>query len=245
MRNIKLTIQYDGTRYNGWQKQTNTPNTIQGKLNDVISSICNEKIQLIGSGRTDAGVHAYNQIANFQTDSQIALESLKDSINNTLESDICLKKIEEVNDRFHARYNTTGKKYLYRINNHKDINVFERKYCYHIPEPLDIKKMKTASDYFIGTHDFKAFTSDKRTKKSTIKTIYSIDIRENNGMLEILFHGNSFLYNMVRIITGTLIEVGQNKMSVSQVREILECKDRTKAGFTVPPHGLFLKDVLY
>ncbi len=245
MKNIKLVIEYDGTRYNGWQKQINTQNTIQGKLTDILSSICEEEIQLIGSGRTDAGVHAYNQVANFQTNTKLPLEVLKKTINEKLEKDICVKKIEAVDPRFHSRYNAESKKYLYRIWTKEDINVFERKYSYHISEKLDIEKMKKAAECFIGTYDFKGFTSDKRTKKSTVKTIYSIELTVNNGLLEILYHGDSFLYNMVRIITGTLIEIGLGKMQISQISEIFESKDRTKAGFTVPPHGLFLKDVLY
>lgn len=245
MRNIKLTISYDGTRYNGWQKQGNTPNTIQGKLNSILSSICREDIDLIGSGRTDAGVHAYNQIANFKTNAIIPLETLKAAINERLENDVCVKDATLAAPRFHARYNALGKKYLYRIWNHNDVSVFERKYSCHVREALDIEVMKTAAELFVGTHDFKAFTSDKRTKKSTVKEIYSIDITKNGDMLEILYHGNAFLYNMVRIMTGSLIEAGLSKIESGAVKEILERGDRAMAGHTAPPHGLFLKEVIF
>jgi tRNA pseudouridine38-40 synthase len=245
LRNIKITIEYDGSRYNGWQKQANTENTIQGKLNKILSTICNEDIEIIGSGRTDAGVHANNQIANFKTSSSNSVELLKELANQNLENDICIKEVKEVDQRFHSRYNAVSKKYIYRIWNNKDINVFERKYSYHIIDYLNIEKMKIAANHFIGKHDFKAFTSDKRTKKSTIKTIHTIDILYNNGMLELVFHGNSFLYNMVRIMTGTLIEVGLGRISTDEISIILENKDREKSGYTAPPHGLFLNTVFF
>jgi len=245
MRNIKMTLAYDGTRYNGWQKQGNTVNTIQGKLTDILSEICDEEIELIGSGRTDAGVHAYNQVANFKTMATFSLEDLKKNINKKLESDICIKTAEEVDLRFHSRYNAVSKKYLYYIWNHVDINVFERKYSCHICTALNINKMKEAADLFIGTHDFRGFSSDSRTKKSTVRTIYSIEITNNNGMLEILFHGNSFLYNMVRIITGTLIEVGLGLTDIIVIKDIFQNKKRQAAGYKVPPHGLFLNEVIY
>lgn len=200
---------------------------------------------MIGSGRTDAGVHAYNQVANFKTDSDILPEVLKDAINEKLERDICVKEAVIADPRFHARYNAVGKEYLYRIWNHEDVNVFERKYSYHIKESLDMKIMRQAAAVLTGTHDFKGFTSDKRTKKSTVKEIYAINITKNDGMLEILYYGNGFLYNMVRIMTGTLIEAGLGKVNEGAVKEILANGDRAVAGHTAPPHGLFLKKVMY
>lgn len=245
MRNIKLEITYDGTRYKGWQSQTNTDNTIQGILTKELSALCKEPIELIGSGRTDVGVHAYSQIANFHTNSGVALNELKKAVNDKLNNDICITKLNEADPRFHARYNAVGKKYRYRIWNHEEINVFERKYSYHLPTALNINKINEAAKYLLGTHNFKGFSSDKRTKKSTIKTLYIVEVTNHEGMTEFLFHGNAFLYNMVRIMSGTLIEIGLGLKPVSVVPEILESKDRSKAGFTAPPQGLFLQEVLY
>lgn len=245
MRNIKMILEYDGTRYNGWQKQNNTENTIQGKLNEIISKLLEEDVEIIGSGRTDAGVHAYGQVANFKTKSTIDLKTLLKNCNKTLSNDISIKEMAEADERFHARYNAVSKKYIYRIWNHEQANVFERKYSAHHPGKLDIAQMKEAAELLVGEHDFKAFSSDKRNKKSTMKKIYTLEITKADNMIQIECHGNSFLYNMVRIIAGTLIEVGSGKRKVQSIKEILESKDRQTAGFTALPNGLFLQEVCY
>ncbi|PRR75915.1 tRNA pseudouridine synthase A [Clostridium thermopalmarium DSM 5974] len=174
MRNIKLTIQYDGTKYKGWQRLGNENNTIQGKIEKVLGKITGENIELIGSGRTDAGVHAYNQIANFKTNSNISNEKLLEDCYKFLPLDIVIKKAEDVDDRFHARYNALEKIYTYKIYNDSTHDVFKRKYSYHVKEELNIEKMRESAFVFIGKHDFKSFTALKSKKKSTVREIYSI-----------------------------------------------------------------------
>jgi tRNA pseudouridine38-40 synthase len=245
MQNIKLTIQYDGTRYNGWQKQGNTANTIQGLLTSAISEVCGESVELTGASRTDAGVHAYAQVANFHTNAEISTEAVKAALNMRLSGDIRVTEAVSASPRFHARYNASSKKYLYRVWNRPDANVFERKYSHHIQERLDIALMRSAAELLTGTHDFKGFSSDKRGKKSTVRTIYAVDITETDGMIHVQYHGDSFLYNMVRIMTGTLIEMGLNRRLPSMITEVFTIAKRDAAGYTVPPMGLFLTEVLY
>ncbi|MFU0823989.1 tRNA pseudouridine(38-40) synthase TruA [Clostridium sp.] len=245
MRNIKLTIQYDGTKYKGWQKLGNENNTIQGKIEKVLTKITGENIELIGSGRTDAGVHAYNQIANFKTNSNISNEKLLEDCYKFLPLDIVIKNAEDVNDRFHARYNALEKIYTYKIYNDSTHDVFKRKYSYHVKEELNIEKMREAALVFIGRHDFKSFTALKSKKKSTIREIYSIDIIKNNADIDIVFRGNGFLYKMVRILTGTLVDAGLDKITPEDIKNIMEQKDRSIAPPTAPAHGLFLSEVIY
>jgi len=245
MNNYKLTIQYDGSRYDGWQKQGNTDNTIQGKLEKVLAKLTDEKIEIIGAGRTDAGVHAKNQVANFKCNKNYKPEEILDYINEYLPEDIAVSNVEAVQMRFHARLNVTAKKYLYRINNSNVSNVFERKYTYKYTEYLDIEAMKTAADYLIGEHDFKSFCSNGRLKKSTVRTIYDIKISKINNEIQILFYGNGFLYNMIRIMVGTLLEVGCGKRNPEEMLVILEHKKREMAGYTVPPYGLTLMEIEY
>ena len=213
MRNIKMTIRYDGSRYKGFQRLKDNNMTIQGKIEDVLSKIVNENIEIIGSGRTDMGVHAYGQVANFKTNSNLSIEKMKSYLYEYLPEDIVITNIEEVSERFHSRYNAKSKVYLYKIYNNKFHDPFLRKYTTHIAKNLDIELMKEASKYFIGEHDFTSFASSKSKKKSNVRTIYSINIIENNGLIEIYFEGNGFLYNMVRIMTGALIDVDQKKMT--------------------------------
>lgn len=245
MRNIKLSIQYDGTRYDGWQKQGNTEKTIQGKIEAVLSQILNENIEINGSGRTDSGVHAYNQTANFHTKGSIGLEELIKKANTNLPNDIVIISAESVKTDFHARLNAKGKKYLYRIWNSNFNNPFLDRYCIHVIENLDINAMKAASEHLIGEHDFTSFTTLKGKKKSKVRTIYSIDFNTDKELIEIMFHGNGFLYNMVRIICGTLIDAGLGKISPDEVNQILNKKDRRFAGYTAPAKGLFLYEVEY
>ncbi len=245
MRNYKLTIEYDGSRYNGWQRLGNTENTIQFKIENVLSLMTGEEIKIIGSGRTDAGVHAFNQIANFKTYCTKSPLEIENYCNQYLPQDIVIKKVTEVDERFHARYNAVSKIYLYRIWNQQTPTAFKRKYSYHIPHQLDIQAMRQAANYFVGEHDFKAFSSAKSKKKSSVRTIYSINLNVNGPELDIYFHGNGFLYNMVRIMTGTLIEIGEHKQKPQNIEDILQERSREEAGVTAPAQALFLYDVFY
>ena len=245
MRNIKLTIQYDGSRYKGFQRLKDNDNTIQGKIEDVLTRMTEEKIEIIGSGRTDMGVHAYKQVANFKTNSNLSVEKMNDYLYKYLPEDIVIKDICEVDDRFHARYNAKGKVYLYKINNTKHHDVFLRKYTTHIEKSLDIEAMKEASKYLIGEHDFTSFASSKSKKKSNVREIYSITINKNKEVIDIFVEGNGFLYNMVRIIVGALIDVGLHRKSPEDIKEMLERKDRSQASDTAPAKGLYLYSVRY
>lgn len=245
MRNIKLTIRYDGSRYKGFQRLKDNDMTIQGKIEDVLSKMTNEQIEIIGSGRTDMGVHAYGQVANFKTNSNLSTDKIKTYLYEYLPEDIVITNVEEVDERFHSRYNAKSKVYLYKINNSKIHDPFSRKYATHIPKKLDIELMKEASKYFIGEHDFTSFASSKSKKKSNVRTINSITINENNGLIEIYFEGNGFLYNMVRIMVGALIDVGHRKIEPKDIEMMLESKDRTKSSDTAPAKGLYLYKVSY
>lgn len=245
MRNIKLIIEYDGSRYRGWQKQKESDITIQGKIEDVLSRMTGENIEINGSGRTDAGVHALNQVANFKTNTSMALNEIADYCYKYLPEDIVVKSVIDASEMFHSRYNAIRKTYLYRICYRKYHEVFNRKYSYHIEKQPDIDAMREAAQFLIGEHDFKSFTSLKSKKKSTVREIYSIDITKDQGYLDILIEGNGFLQSMVRIIVGTLIEVGFGNIEVNGVKEILGGKDRILAGPTAPAQGLFLKEVKY
>lgn len=245
MRNIKLTIRYDGSRYKGFQRLKDNDMTIQGKIEDVLSKMTNESIEIIGSGRTDMGVHAYGQVANFKTNSNLSIEKMKSYLYEYLPEDIVITNLEEVEDRFHSRYNAKSKVYLYKIYNNKFHDPFLRRYTTHISKKLDIELMREASKYFIGEHDFTSFASSKSKKKSNIRTIYSINIKEDNGLIEIYFEGNGFLYNMVRIMTGALIDVGHKKIVPEDIKKMLEEKDRTKSSDTAAAKGLYLYKVSY
>ncbi len=245
MRNIKLVIQYDGSKYKGWQRLGDSEKTIQGKLEQVLGQMANEKIELIGSGRTDAGVHAFNQIANFHTKSDLSEDAILDYLYKYLPEDIVVTNANEVDMMFHSRHHVKGKKYLYRIWNSKRHNPFMRKHCTHISEPLDIRLMREAAAYFIGRHDFSSFSSLKSKNKSKEREMFSVDIEKKNELMDIIFYGNGFLYNMVRIMAGTLIEVGVGRIKSSSMPEILAKRDRTTAGPTAPTSGLILYDVEY
>ena len=245
MKNYKINIQYDGTRYKGWQVQKSTDMTIQGKIQAVLSEMTGQEIDVIGSGRTDAGVHAYGQVANFHVPEHFTAEEILDYLNHYLPMDIAVTSIEEVDERFHARFNATSKTYIYRIHTSTIPNVFERKYMYTYTESLDVEQMRKAANFMLGTHDFAAFCGNKKMKKSTVRTVTSIDIVEKESELEISYTGDGFLQQMIRILTGTLIEVGNGTKSPEDIPEILESKVRENAGFTVPAEGLALKSVSY
>lgn len=245
MRNIKLTIEYDGKEFNGWQKQPNKLN-IQGTIEKVISDITKEEIELIGSGRTDAGVHALGQVANFKTNSTIPIEKFAIAINSRLKKSIVIKKAEEVPDRFHSRYNCKQKTYRYVINNSETGSAIYRNLEYNIKMPLDVNKMQEAANYFVGEHDSTGFKASGTSSKSSIRTIYKAEIiQKPNNKIWIELTGNGFLYNMVRIIVGTLVEVGMGNIEPEEIRTIIESKKRENAGKTLPPQGLYLVKVEY
>ena len=210
MRNIKLTIEYDGKKFNGWQKQPDKLN-IQGEIENAIKEITGEEVELIGSGRTDAGVHAFGQVANFKTNSELPIEKFAIAINSKLKKSIVIKQAEEADERFHARYNAKQKTYRYLINNSKQGTAIYRDLECHIPMNLNIKEMKKAAKYFEGEHDFKAFKASGTSSKSSVRTIYKAEVIEDGEKIKIELTGNGFLYNMVRIISGTLVDVGLRK----------------------------------
>lgn len=208
MRNIKLTIEYDGKDFNGWQKQPNKLN-IQGSIEKAIEEITGEQIELNASGRTDAGVHSFGQVANFKTNSELPVDKFLLAINAKIKKSIVIKKAEEVDERFHSRYNCKRKTYRYIINNSQVPSAIYRYLEYYEPKKLDVKKMQEAAKYFEGEHDFKAFKSSGTSSKSSVRIIYKANVIEKeNNRIYIELTGNGFLYNMVRIISGTLVEVG-------------------------------------
>jgi tRNA pseudouridine38-40 synthase len=245
MRNLKMTISYDGSKYKGWQKQKGIDITIQGKIETVLSKMTGEEIQVVGCGRTDSGVHAENYIANFQTISEFSIDEILDYLYEYLPEDIVVKSMKDTTERFHARYNVKTKTYVYKINNNKFRDVFNRKYAYHIPSKLNLNEMKKAAKHLIGTHDFQSFTSLRPNTKPTVRNINYINITENQGMIEIEVNGNGFLLNMVRIITGTLIEVGKGNLTPGDVERILDEKKRSESVPVAQAKGLFLRDVQY
>lgn len=245
MRNIKLTIEYDGKEFNGWQKQPNKLN-IQGTIEQAIKTITGEDVDLQASGRTDAGVHALGQVANFKTNSNIPIEKMSIAINCNLKKSIRIVKAEEVEERFHSRLSCKRKTYRYIINNSEIPSAIYRNLETHIPYKLDIEKMKQAVKYFEGEHDFKAFKASGTSSKSSIRTIYKAEVlKMPNNRIYIELTGNGFLYNMVRIIAGTLVDVGTGEIKPEDIEKIIESKDRTNAGKTLPPQGLYLVCVNY
>ena len=245
MYTYRLTLSYDGSRYNGWQKQGNTKNTIQEKLETLLSRLTGEEVEVSGSGRTDAGVHAMGQVASFRTAAEQDCEALLRDMRRYLPEDIGAVALEPAEPRFHARLNATGKTYVYRVWTEACPNVFERKFLYTVTEPLDLAAMKKAAEHLTGTHDFMSFCANKRMKKSTVRTITALHIDKIGGELRFTVSGDGFLYNMVRILVGTLLEVGMGKRSPDSIPALLDAKDRSQAGYLVPPHGLRLEAVYY
>lgn len=247
MRNIRLTIEYDGKDFNGWQKQPNKLN-IQGEIERAIEIITGEEnIDLIASGRTDAGVHALGQVANFKTNNEsIPIEKFAIALNTKLKRSVRIKKAEEVDERFHSRYTCKRKTYRYIVNNNECESAIYRNFEYHMPIKLDIEKMKKAVKYFEGEHDFKAFKASGTSSKSSVRKIYLAEVKKTEeGRIYIELTGNGFLYNMVRIIAGTLVDVGIGKIKPEEIPSIIENGDRKLAGKTLPPNGLFLMNVEY
>ncbi len=244
MRNIRLDICYDGTRYKGWQRLAGVENTIQGKLEQTVSRILEENIEISGSGRTDAGAHAKGQVANFHTGSDMPCEQILALLRRYLPEDIGIYSCKEAPERFHARLNARTKTYVYRIWNSETPCVFDRRFVYTFTQSLDLGKMKQASTLFLGEHDFSAFNANKKMKKSTIRRIDSLDICQTGEEIRISVTGDGFLYNMVRIIVGTLIEVGLGTRDADSIPALFGAK-REEAGCLVPAQGLCLMEVTY
>ncbi len=245
MRTLKLTIEYDGTNYLGWQVQPRGP-TIQGFLEEKLALLTGNKTQVTASGRTDAGVHALNQVAHFRTESRMDVRSLQRALNSLLPPDLVIKKVEEAEESFHARKNARSKVYVYQILNRDLRSVFHRTTAWHIPQRLDVEKMKEATRHLLGEHDFSAFRSVGSPTRTAVRKVLRAEWKMGrDGFLRFEIEATGFLKQMVRAIVGTLAEVGRGKISVAQFQEIIESKDRKKAGPTAPAHGLFLKDVKY
>lgn len=244
MRTYKMTIVYDGTRYQGWQRQKNTGQTIQKVLEETIGKVAGYQVEVNGSGRTDGGVHAKGQTASMTLSGKVDEEAFRARVNGLLPEDIRVKELLLMKNGFHARLNAKGKRYEYFIDTREKPDVFTRKYCCHYPCKLDVPAMEKAAGYLLGKHDFTGFT-DKKDEKSTIRTIYDIIIEEQDSKIRIEYYGTGFLYHMVRILTGTLLDVGTGKKRAEEVAVILEEGKRECAGFLAPAKGLFLKEVYY
>ena len=244
MRNIKLTIEYDGTRYYGWQRQP-IGNTIQQEVEKAISKVIKESVEVIGSSRTDSGVHAKGYVANFKTNVKMPAEKFRDAINCKLPRDIVIIKSEEVDLDFHARYSSKGKTYCYTILNREYPCAIDKDYVYYYRWKLNVEEMKKACKYFLGTHDFKAFQTPGGSVKTSIRTISDLHIETNVDKIKIYISADGFLYNMVRIIVGTLILVGSNKIKEDFVKNIIESGVRQNAGKCAPANGLCLEKVFY
>lgn len=245
MRNIKLLIEYEGTRYSGWQTQDNAI-SIQQTMEDAIEKVTGERTRLIGSGRTDGRVHALGQVANFFTNEKVIPGSnFKYPLNAKLPPDIKVLKSEDVDLNFHARFNATKKKYRYLIYYGEMPRPIYRNFSYHVYGDLDIDKMIISSKQFIGTHDFKSFMGPKSVVDTTVRTIYDIDIAQRGELIEITVKGKSFLRHMIRIMVGTLVHIGLGKIPMEDLGKIIHGRDRTLAGPTAPPQGLFLEKVYY
>lgn len=238
-------MQYDGTRYQGWQKQISTQNTIQGKVEALLTKMASETVEVNASGRTDAGVHAYGQVISFSCDTSMSPEEIRNYMNQYLPEDIGVLSVTVAGERFHARLNATGKVYRYRVLNSNVPRIFDRRYVFQVPEKLDLDAMKQGIAYLEGKHDFKAFTAKKNTKKSTVRTIHQIKMEQIDEELVFTFYGDGFLYHMVRILMGTLLEIGQHRRVPESILESFETGERAKAGFLAPAQGLALMQVFY
>lgn len=244
MKNYKFLIGYDGTRYLGWEHQPGKE-TIQGKLEDVIAHLTDKPFDILGAGRTDAGVHAKGMVASAFLDISLSCEELRDYMNHYLPDDIVIWEIKEASDRFHARYNAIGKTYCYTVFDGKTKPLFDRKFVWTLEERLDIARMQEAAQYLIGEHDFMSFCKNPQKKKSTVRKVDKIEIKRNKDYVTLTFHGTGFLRNMVRILTGNLVEVGLGEKTPEDIKRILDAKDRTIGGVTAPAKGLCLMEVDY
>ena len=248
-RNFKFIISYDGTRYHGWERQPGKDMTIQGKLEAVLNKMVGNSgdlsVNLIGAGRTDAGVHARAMTANAVIDTDMTEEEIQRYMNEYLPEDISVNEVRACSDRFHARYNAIGKTYRYTCWYGASKPVFDRKYVTVLDRKPDAEAMRKAAAYLVGTHDFKSFCGNTKMKKSTVRCVDTINIEESGNYIRFYFHGNGFLQNMVRILTGTLLEVGFGNIKPEEMEGILNACDRQKSGPTAPPQGLCMMKVDY
>ena len=244
MRNVRLDICYDGTKYKGWQRLSGTDNTIQCKLETALSRILEEPVEVVGSGRTDAGTHAKTQVVNFHCRSAMPCDEILSQLRRYLPEDVGIYSCRNVSERFHARLNAKTKTYVYRLWNSDLPCVFDRKYVYKEQMQLDISRMRQAAGYFLGTHDFSAFCANKNMKKSTVRCILAFTIEKAGGEVRFTVTGNGFLHHMVRIMVGTLLEVGRGEREPESIEELFG-QERAKAGALVPACGLCLMEVTY
>ena len=243
--NYRLDIAYDGSRYEGWQRQKKTGKTIQGKIEEVLSRMEERPVEILGAGRTDAGVHAMGQVANVRLDGKRSPEEIRRYLNRYLPEDIEVLRVCQADERFHSRFAAVGKRYVYRIGIDDRKDVFRRKYRYHLGEPLDVEAMRQAAAQLVGTHDFRSFCGNPRMKKTTVRTITKLEVVGEKHQVKLVFEGNGFLQYMIRILTGTLMEVGLCRRPPDGMEEILKAGDRTAAGVTAPACGLCLERVFY
>ena len=244
MRNLKLILQYDGTNYHGFQIQP-TVVTVAGELNRVLTSLTKSPVTVQGCSRTDAGVHAYRYCCNFHTEFPIPAERLPIVLNNMLPADIRAIECTEVDDQFNARFDTVSKTYRYVINTSSQCTVYTRNYEWQYSKPLDIEAMRAAAEHIVGEHDFKSFMTSGAQVTSTVRKVFLLDIVQNGDKTEIFISADGYLYNMVRIITGTLVYVGEGRIAPDDVQKIIQGKDRALAGPTAPPQGLYLYQIVY
>lgn len=242
--NYKMVIQYDGSRFYGWQRQPDQ-DTVQGRIENVLSRMCETDLEVIGAGRTDAGVHAKGMVANVVLDTNFSTDEIRDYLNRYLPDDIAVLKVQEASPRFHARYNAIGKTYQYTCFDGPVKNVFERKYMWRLDESPDLDRMREAAAVLIGEHDFRNFCVNPRMKKSTVRKVDLLNIERDDDKIVFTIHGTGFLQNMVRIIVGTLVEVGCGRLEKENVIEALNAAERQKAGPTAPPQGLCMMQVDY
>ncbi len=247
--NYRMTVAYDGSRYYGWEHQPGTDLTIQGKLENVLARMIDmpqgDVPEVTGAGRTDAGVHATGMVCNVRLDTPLSATEIRDYLNRYLPDDICVRDVKAASERFHSRYNATGKTYRYTCYVGETKPLFSRRYVYEPEDVPDVERMKEAAGYLCGTHDFKSFCGNPRMKKSTVREIYSIDIEQKGEYITLTYHGSGFLQYMVRILTGTLLEAGCGKREPADMPALLDAKDRSLAGPTAPAKGLCLVGVDY
>lgn len=243
--NYKMLIQYDGSRYYGWEHQPGQELTIQGKLESVLGLMAGEPVEIIGAGRTDAGVHARGMVANAKFQTEKSVEEIRDYMNQYLPDDICVQEVRIASDAFHSRYKAQGKTYRYTCYAGKTKPVFDRKYVCVLEEMPDVEAMKKAAAHLLGTHDFASFCGNPKMKKSTVRMVDRIDVEVKGDYLHLTYHGSGFLQYMVRILTGTLLEVGFGKRDPDSIPELIEAKNRSLAGPTAPAKGLCLLKVDY
>lgn len=244
MRNVKLVLAYDGTNYQGWQIQPNGP-TVQGAVEEALQAITQEPVRVVGSGRTDAGVHALEQVAHFHTGSRLDAATLLRGLNGLLPLDIRVSEVADVPLSFHARYSAKSKTYRYLLWNSPVLSPFYRQYAWHVARELDVGAMQEAAAAVVGTHDFSAFRASSCTARHGVRTVFSCAVSRDGALVEVSLHANALLHHMVRVVVGTLVEIGMGKRAPGDMGDVLRSRDRFRAGLTATAHGLYLKKVTY